>query len=48
MPRPNSPDPREVMVSFRVTHGEKERIDKMRGGQSLGDFIRGLIFGGGK
>ena len=42
MPRPNSPDPRDVMVSFRVTRGEKERIDKIRGGQSLGDFIRGL------
>lgn len=43
-----SPDPREVIVTFRVTPGERAKIDQFRGNRSVADFIRGLIFGGGR
>lgn len=41
-----SPDPKLVVVTFRVTPGERRKLDQMRGTSSITDFIRKRIFGG--
>jgi hypothetical protein len=43
-----SPDPRTVVVTFRLTPGERDSLDRKRGKRSIADYLRGLIFGGGK
>lgn len=36
----SSPDPKLVMVSFRLTPSEREQLDRLRGSQSRSDYIR--------
>ena len=40
-----SPDPRTVVVTFRMTPAERKRFDKMRGKTSIAPFLRRMIFG---
>ena len=41
-----NPDPRNVVVTFRLTRGERRRLDALRGTTSITDFIRQRIFRG--
>jgi len=40
-----SPDPRTVVVTFRMTPAERKQFDKMRGNASIADYLRRMIFG---
>ena len=40
-----SPDPRTVVVTFRMTPAERTQFDKMRGNASIADYLRRMIFG---
>ena len=40
-----SPDPRPVVVTFRMTPAERKQFDKMRGNASIADYLRRMIFG---
>ena len=40
-----SPDPRTVVVTFRMTPAERKQFDQMRGKTSIADFLRRMIFG---
>lgn len=44
----NSADPKLETISFRLTPAERRELDAMRGTRSITDFLRGLIFGGGR
>lgn len=43
-----SPDPKTVVVTFRVTPGERDELDRLRGNRTIADFLRGLIYRSGK
>lgn len=40
-----SPDPRTVVVSFRMTPAERALLDRKKGKKSIADYLRGLVFG---
>lgn len=45
MPRPPADDPRNIIVSVRLTRAEKHRLKSKADKRSLSDYIRLRLFG---